>query len=445
MHRDPIPDVMYSIEESLVASILYCPEAIDDLLDNLYPTHFANRNLANIYDAMRALAGRGVAISPTSTATELRARGHLKSQEDEQYVHELWGSSGSAANVTWCADQIRSAWRRRDAVAAASEFITALQADGADLASPMDRLQSRLDNATKASTPAGPRPMGIDIVSAVAEAKLAAQSETSSRGVSTGFPRLDWWTSGLQKTNLVILAAETGKGKTSLGMNIAVNVARQGDGVVVIFSMEMGRSELACRVAASETGVDLRKLIDGSLDERDLRYLEDAQRQLAAIGGNILLDVSGRVTPTTIRAHLRRIARRHKIALVVVDYLQLCGTAEKAESQYVRTSMISGDLKAVAVDFDVPVLALSQLSREAARRGGEPRLSDLRDSGTIEQDANVVVFIHRASRDQDAADVATVIVAKNRNGPTGKFNMHWNARSVRFDEITDREPPARSA
>ena len=156
--------------------------------------------------------------------------------------------------------------------------------------------------------------------------------------------------------------------------------------------------------------------------------------------------MSGRVTPTSIRAHLRRLGRSHKIALVIVDYLQLCGTAEKAESQYVRTSMISGALKGIAVDFDVPVLALSQLSRDAARRSGEPRLSDLRDSGTIEQDANVVVFIHReVGHDQGDPESATIIVAKNRNGPTGKFKMHWNPHCVRFSDFTDQLQPAKGA
>ena len=154
-------------------------------------------------------------------------------------------------------------------------------------------------------------------------------------------------------------------------MNAAAHVAKNEDGVVVIFSMEMGRHELANRLAASETGLDLRRLTEGQLKDGEWARLEQAQGELAKVGENILLDVSGRVSTASIRTHLRRIAINRKIALVIVDYLQLCGTAERAESQYVKTSMISGDLKAIAVDFDVPVLALSQLSREAARRTGE--------------------------------------------------------------------------
>jgi replicative DNA helicase len=234
----------------------------------------------------------------------------------------------------------------------------------------------------------------------MARAKATAQAGGSTGGTSTGFAKLDWWTAGLHPSNLIVLAALTGMGKTALAANIAANVARADTGAVVVFSMEMGRLEMAARLSASEVELDLRRLTGGELSEHELQRLDQAQEGLQAVGRNILLDVSGRVTAATIRTHLRRIARRQAIALVIVDYLQLCGTSAKAESQYVRTAMISADLKAIAVDFDVPVLALSQLSREAARRGGEPKLSDLRDSGTIEQDANVVVFIHRGPRQQ---------------------------------------------
>ncbi len=436
------PDTMFSIEQSLIASLLVYPEAIDDHVGSLYPSHFANRYLGKIYDAMRSLASRGVAISPTSVGKELRDRGHLRSSDGEQYLHDLWGSSGTAANAQWCVDEIFSAWQKREVVKANTDAIAALHADGADLDEVLDKLHRRLDDVDKCSRPSGPRPMGDDLSKTFTDAKAAASSGKQVRGLSTGFGQLDWWTSGLQPSNLIVLAAQTGMGKTSLAMNIAANSAKQDRGVVVIFSMEMGRSELACRLVASKTGLDLQKLTSGKMDEQSWRRFAEAQSELASVGDNILLDVSGRVTPTTIRAHLRRLSRTRTIALVIVDYLQLCGTAEKAESQYVRTSMISGDLKGIAVDFDVPVLALSQLSREAARRNGEPRLSDLRDSGTIEQDANVVVFIHRnSSRDKKAAELASIIVAKNRNGPIGKFPMHWDAHCVRFSECTDQLAP----
>jgi replicative DNA helicase len=280
-----------------------------------------------------------------------------------------------------------------------------------------------------------------DLTVVMARAKATAQAGGSTGGTSTGFAKLDWWTAGLHPSNLIVLAALTGMGKTALAANIAANVARADTGAVVVFSMEMGRLEMAARLSASEVELDLRRLTGGELSEHELQRLDQAQEGLQAVGRNILLDVSGRVTAATIRTHLRRIARRQAIALVIVDYLQLCGTSAKAESQYVRTAMISADLKAIAVDFDVPVLALSQLSREAARRGGEPKLSDLRDSGTIEQDANVVVFIHRDQGSNPNTDTdASIIVAKNRNGPIGKCTMRWSPKSVRFVEEPDVQP-----
>jgi replicative DNA helicase len=447
MSRSPEADRLFSVEQSLIAALLVFPDAIAEVLGSLYPSHFANRKLGLAFEAMKSLAGRGVAISPTSVAKHLRDHGHFKSDDGEQYFHDLWGSSGSAANVVWCADEIRAAWQARETAKACNDAMAALGDGAADRVAIVDSLQAKLSNIEKCGSPAGPKPMAEDLTSAYVQAREAAASGTSSRGISTGFPRLDWWTAGLQPSNLIVLAAQTGMGKTSLAMNSAAQVARNGDGVVVIFSMEMGRRELANRLAASEAGLDLRRLTDGQLNDGEWARLDQAQGELAKVGENILLDVSGRVTTASIRAHLRRIAITRKISLVIVDYLQLCGTAERAESQYVKTSMISGDLKAIAVDFDLPVLALSQLSREAARRTGEPRLSDLRDSGTIEQDANVVIFIHRSSREADDPDanIATVIVAKNRNGPTGKFKMHWDAKSVTFSELTDRQPPQRRA
>lgn len=436
-------DPMFSIEQSLIGGLLVDGDAILEISTDLYPSHFANEKLGSIYDAMKAVAHEGIAISPTSIGKRLRDRGEAKASAMEQYLHELWGSSASAADARWCAEEIRKAWRLRETGKACSEAVIALRADGVVHEEIVDKLQDRLDLIIKGSQSRGPRPMGQDIERCYLDSRTVADTGGTT-GISTGYSRLDWWTAGLQGQSLIVLAAMTAMGKTSLAMNIAGNVARADAGIVVIFSMEMGRRELAGRLIAAETGLDLRRMTAGELGDKEWGRYDEAKSTLTPIADRIMLDVSGQVTPTTIRAHLRRLQRRHEISLVIVDYLQLCGTAERAESQYVRISTISGALKAIAVDFDVPVLALSQLSREAARRNGEPRLSDLRDSGTIEQDANVVVFIHQdiAGRgNAGATDTAEIIVAKNRNGPTGKFKMHWNPASVRFSDITDRQPP----
>lgn len=432
----------HAIEQSLIAAILAYPQALDELQGDLKPHQFADRGLGAAFDAMLRLANQGVPISPTAVAFELRRTGQLETDDDEQFLHDLWGSSGSAANAQWCADQIRSAWQLREAAHACSCAARELLLPGADLGKVVDLLQGRLQAVENCSLPTGPRDMCEDLSSVFVRTKAAAQSGGHPVGPPTGYPKLDRCISGLQPSSLIVLAALTGIGKTALAVNIAANVARTNAGAVVVFSMEMGRPELAARLSASETELDLRLLTGGQLSDQELGRLDMAQEGLQAIGRNILLDVSGRVTPATIRTHLRRIARRQKISLVVVDYLQLCGTSERAESQYVRTSMISADLKALAVDFNVPVLALSQLSREAAKRAGEPRLSDLRDSGTIEQDANVVMFIHRRpGTAPNAAAEASIIVAKNRNGPIGKCTMHWNPKSVRFTEPSDGQTP----
>lgn len=427
---------MESIEQSFLAKLLAYPEEIADLPSTLFPSHFLTPFLSDVWDAMRGLWARGVGICPTSVCKELADRGQLTSRDDENFIHKLWGTSGTSADILWCADVIRTDWQRREAAKECNRAAQALKASDANLPAVLDCLGAKLDDITKCSLPGGPRPMVDDLERVYSEARSVAETGAHNRGVLTGFARLDRCTSGLQPGTLTVLAAQTAMGKTSLAMNIAVNAAKADAGVVVFFSMEMGRCELAGRVASSETGLDLRRVADGKLSREEWRSYSAAQPHLELVGGKLLLDVSGRITPAVIRGHLRRIQRKQPIALVVVDYLQLCGASERAESQYVKTSMISGDLKAIAVDFDVPVLALSQLSREAARRGGEPRLSDLRDSGTIEQDANTVIFIHRSDRASGdlAQSEATIIVAKNRSGPTGKFTAVWNANCVRFSE-----------
>lgn len=429
-----------SIEHSLIAAILAYPQTLSELEGDLQPHQFVDRQMAATFGAMLRLDAQGTSISPTSVGFELRKTGQLDS-DDEQFLHELWGSSGSAANAQWCADRIRRAWQLREAALACTSAAREFRKVDADLGTVVDALICKLQSVQDSSLPAGPRAMSADLDAVAARARAGAQSGAMRSGTSTGFARVDWWTSGLQPSNLIVLAALTGMGKTALATNIAANVARAGVGAVVVFSMEMGRLEMAARVSASEAGVDLRRLTGGDLSEHELRCLDQAEGRLLAVGRNLLLDVSGRVTAATMRAHLRRIARQQAIALVVVDYLQLCGTTERAESLYARTAMISADLKALAVDFDVPVLALSQLSREAARRGGEPKLADLRDSGTIEQDANVVIFIHREQGSTPNADTdASIIFAKSRNGPIGKCTMRWNPQSVRFEDSADAQP-----
>lgn len=434
MIRDHGLDRMANVEQSFIAAMLLDPDVLGDLAGRLCPSHFANREPGLIYDAARGLHSRDVAVSPTAVVEELRRRGQL-TPELELDVHELWGSSGSAANARWCADQIIAAWQARELDKACVEARKALHEPDPDRVAIQDRLEAQIEKIGKFSQSIGPRSICEDLLQVTVEAEKAERLGGRPRGVPTGFANLDHTISGLQNSQLVVLAAQTSKGKSALAMNIAANVARRSDGVVVVFSLEMGRQEIAARISASDCGIDLQRIQNGRLGPGEWVRLVDAQSHLRAIGENILLDVSGRITPMAIRTHLRSIVRKRKIALVIVDYLQLCAPSERAESQYVRTSQISGDLKAIAVDLDVPVLALSQLSRDAARRGGEPRLSDLRDSGSIEQDANVVLFIHRESGDMDGGDAAWIIVAKNRNGPTGKFAINWDPLTVRF---TDR-------
>lgn len=261
------------------------------------------------------------------------------------------------------------------------------------------------------------------------------------RGVSSGFPDLDNYLGGLQKSDLVVLAARPSLGKTSLALNIARNVALEEKKSVGIFSLEMSREQLVDRLIAMEAGVDLWRLRTGRMrsegPDNDFVRVRDAMDALSH--APIFMDDSPSPTVMEIRAKARRLRAQQELGLLVIDYLQLIQGGESVESRVQEVSEISRSLKALAKELNIPVLAVSQLSRSVEmRHPAIPKLSDLRDSGTIEQDADVVMFIYREDKDKkntDRKNIADVLIEKHRNGPTGKVELYFHEETVSFRSI----------
>jgi replicative DNA helicase len=312
----------------------------------------------------------------------------------------------------------------------------------------LDETESQLLEVSQNSLSQGLQPIDIIVRDSFGSIDNLYKQSRDVTGLATGFTDLDRMTSGLQKSELIIIAARPSMGKTALAINIAENAALRYGSVVAIFSLEMSRESLLRRMLASQAGVDQQKIQKGFIGRAEQERLQTALSQL--VEARIFIDDSAGSTISEMRAKARRLKQNSGgLDLIMIDYLQLMsatlpGVSRKGfENRVQEVSAISRGLKAMAKELQVPVIALSQLSRSNEKRDDKrPMLSDLRESGSIEQDADVVAFIHREAyynRDENMADAdkskAEIIIAKQRNGPTGIVQMHWNSAFTRFDGV----------
>ena len=268
---------------------------------------------------------------------------------------------------------------------------------------------------------------------------------TRVTGLTTSFPKLDEMLGGLQRGDMIVLAARPSMGKSALALNIAEHIAAENHLAVAMFSLEMSRQQLAQRILCSYGKIDSQKLRRGNLNAQEHRDLAQAAQDLDP--APLFIDDSPSLSILQLRAKARRLKLKQDIQCVIVDYLQLLapsgGTSRRSENRQQEISDISRGLKALARELDIPVIALSQLNRAPEQRGGSPRMSDLRESGAIEQDADVVLLLHRAHVYDDTAPVeqAELVVAKQRNGPTGSVHLNWNAACTRFGQAYEGFAP----
>jgi replicative DNA helicase len=373
------------------------------------------------------------------------------------YLAELQASVVSLANAPDYAKLIHDLHLRRELIAAGHEiaamgFTVDIDKPAADQAEDAHQRLTGLIDASALPTE-GPRPIGDAVEAALDELTVVHKADGAVIGAPTGLSDLDHLLGGLQAPAFVLIAARPSMGKTALALNIARHVAREG-GRVAFYSLEMSETQLIQRLTASETGIPLERHRAGPLDRADYLTLVEATQNLRALP--LLLDDGQSRSVAAMRAHARRAKRRGGVALVVVDYLQLM-VSGSPQYRAQEVSDISRGLKMMAKDLGVPVLALSQLSREVEKRPDKrPQLSDLRDSGSLEQDADQVVFIYRAeyylrmaggSKDTDAymqelqaaAGLAEIIVGKNRHGCTGTVQARWNGVRQQFSDWEDTQ------
>ena len=425
-------------EMAVLGAMLLRAGAIHDISDILSPSSFYSERHKMIFQAMLELSQKSVPIDLISLSHHLSEKKLLDSVGGSSYLTELTDAVPASAHIKHYAEIVEKKAVLRNLIDAA-DSISEMAFDGSDenIEEVMDRAEKQVFGIT--SSPKGQKFISIKHEVAVAWDRIAQLHDNKGelRGVPTGFKDLDAVLAGLQKSDLIILAARPSMGKTTLALDIARNVAVKSNIPVGIFSLEMSTQQLVDRLLAAESRVNAWNLRTGNLStDQEFSKIRDSLDRLAK--APIHIDDQSSNSIMKMRAAARRLKAEHGLGLIVVDYLQLMTTSKNYDSMVNQVTEISRSLKGLARDLDVPVLALSQLSRAVEARGGKPRLSDLRDSGSIEQDADVVMFIHREDKykeKDERTNVAEILIEKHRNGPTGKIELYFDEKTTTFVTI----------
>lgn len=431
-----VPPHHLESEQALLGSIMLRPEALSEVLDIVTPASFYTERHRLIYETMLELWGKGQAIDTLTLSARLNDKSILEQIGGMSYLSELGNSVPSSVNVEQYGKIVQKKYMMRRLIQA-SEHIGALgYNEEHELEEILDEAEKHVYDISNSSSVHKYVTLGDALDEAWERLDRLHKSGNELRGVPTGFRSLDDKLAGLQKSDLIILAARPSMGKTSLALDIARQAAITHKIPVAIFSLEMSSQQLVDRMLAAESRVDAWKLRTGRLSmEQDFSKIRDSLEILSK--APIYIDDQAGNNILKMRAIARRLKSEKNLGLVVVDYLQLMvpTNSHKSDNLVQQVTEISRSLKNLARELDVPVLALSQLSRAVEARGGRPRLSDLRDSGSIEQDADVVMFIHREDKykeDSDRPNIAEILIEKHRNGPTGKVELFFDEKKSTF-------------
>ncbi len=429
-------------EQAVLGAMLLDQDAslrASELIDDTMFYREAHRRL---FRAMLALTERRTVIDHVTLRDELMRRGELDSAGGLEYLAELVDSVPTSANLEFHAKIVKDKAILRRLIEGATAIVTEAYDGKATANELLDSAESRIFHISQQRGDEGFTRIKEMLWPTMERIETLQKSGKAITGVPSGFADLDSLTSGFQPSELVVVAARPSMGKTAFCLNIASNASLEGQGVA-IFSLELSKEALVHRMLTAMARVDSQRVRQGSLRDFDFTQLARAAGILQSCP--IWIDDTPALTLLEMRSKARRLKAENDIRMVVVDYLQLMRSPEHAENRVQEISDISRSLKALARELEIPVVALSQLSRASEQRGGErkPILSDLRDSGAIEQDADLVIFIHRAEyydrEDESKRGLAEIMLSKNRNGPTGDVQLRFSREYTRFDNFSARE------
>ncbi|MBX4191480.1 MAG: replicative DNA helicase [Candidatus Doudnabacteria bacterium] len=443
-----IPPQNLEAEQSVLGSLLLDRDAVIKIADLISPEDFYDDRHRVIYNSVLSLYDERASIDILTTANKLDEGHSLERIGGMSYLTTLVNSVPSSAHIVHYANIVRRKGTLRRLISASTDIVGLGYQEDMDLESLLDQAEQKLFSVSQKYLKQNFVSLSEILHETFDRLDDLHHNKGKLRGVSSGFVDLDNKLGGLQKSDLIILAARPSMGKTSLALDIVRNVAMNEKKAVAIFSLEMSKDQLVDRILSAEADVDLWKMRTGKLN--DLGPDNDFERIGHALGrlseAPIFIDDSGSLNIMELRTKARRLQAEHDLDLIVVDYLQLM-QGRSTENRVQEVSEISRSLKILAKELDVPVLALSQLSRAVEQRGGDkkPQLSDLRESGSIEQDADVVMFIYRdemySGKDSKKPHIAEILVRKHRNGPTGDIELFFDGEKTSFKNLAKSPPP----
>ena len=432
-------------EAAVLGSMVLDPQCINEVAQEIGAEAFYRVENQRIFSAIIALYEKGVAFDLVLLRDELAKRNDLADIGGVEYLRKIAQSVPSAANVVYYLGIVKDKFLLRQLIQSASDILTEAFSETGEPAAKLDEAEKKIFAVSQQKITGSAVPLKSLLTQAFENIEGRAASHIT--GLPTGFRELDELTCGLQNSEVIIVAGRPSMGKTSLALNIAEHIGADNDMPVAVFSLEMSKQQLAERMLCSRGGVDTQLVRKGMLSTEQLKELITAGSELSE--KPIYIDDTAGLTPLELRAKARRLKSQYDIRCVVIDYLQLMtlGTA-RVESRQQEISQISRYIKALARELDMPVIALSQLNRSPeGRENHRPRMSDLRESGSLEQDADVVILLHRedyyhqGDNEYTNSNTAEIIIAKQRNGPTGSVDLTFDEKFTRFENLSMAQEP----
>ena len=424
-------------EQSVIGSMIMDKDAIVSVSEIITTTDFYEQQYAILYETMLELHNEGKPVDLVTLQDRLKEKDVPPQVCSLEFIRDLVTAVPTSANVRYYAQIVRDKAELRRLIRVAEETANECYLDKEKLDSILEKTEKQVfdivqNRGTKEFT---------DIREVVRRSidsiEAAAKNQGSVTGVATGFYDLDYKTAGLQPSDLILIAARPSMGKTAFALNIAEYVALKSNVTTAVFSLEMSQDQLVKRVLAMNSRVDSQAIRTGNLSGEDWALLMESARLVG--NSNLVIDDTSAISVSELRSKCRKLKLEKNLGLVIIDYLQLMTAGRKSESRQQEISEISRSLKSLAREINVPVVALSQLSRAVEQRPDKrPMLSDLRESGAIEQDADVVMFIYRDdyyNRDTEEPGVSEIIIGKQRNGPVGTVKLAWQAQFTKFANL----------
>ncbi len=444
LEHGKVPPQALDLEEAVLGAMMLEKDAVTAVIDILTPAVFYKDAHQKIFSAIHRLFEKSEPIDILSVTQELKSVGELDMIGGPYYITMLTSRIASAANVEYHARIIQQKFIQRELIRISSDIIRDAYEDTTDVFNLLDKAEQNLFSVSETNLRRNYEDMPSLIKQAIEDIESARNADNHFRGVPSGYTELDRITSGWQRSDLIILAARPSMGKTAFALSIAKNIAVDHDMPVAVFSLEMSAVQLVTRLISAETEIPAGKLKQGELADHEWQQLNSKINNL--VDAKIFIDDTPALSIFELRAKCRRLKQQHDIQMVFIDYLQLMsGGTESKGNREQEISKISRSLKALAKELDIPILALSQLSRNVENRPGQskrPILSDLRESGAIEQDADLVMFIYRPEyykidefEDNTPTDgLAEIIIAKHRNGAVGDVRLKFIKHLAKFED-----------